>query len=135
MHPNDGRVVSNFIMQALRGQDITLYGDGSQSRAFCYVDDMVDGLLRLMASGEPVTGPINLGNPQEIAVHDLARHIVRLTGASSQIVYRPLPADDPMQRCPDIARASSVLGWRPAIALEDGLRRTIAYFQELLGRA
>jgi UDP-glucuronate decarboxylase len=135
MHPNDGRVVSNFIMQALRGQDITLYGDGSQSRAFCYVDDMVDGLLRLMASDDTVTGPINLGNPQEIAVRDLAQQVLRLTGRSPQIVYRPLPADDPMQRCPDIGLARRVLGWQPAIALEDGLRRTIGYFRDLLRQA
>jgi UDP-glucuronate decarboxylase len=135
MHPNDGRVVSNFIVQALRGQDIALYGGGSQSRAFCYIDDMVDGLLRLMASDDPVTGPINLGNPQEIAVRDLARHIVRLTGSDSQIVCRSLPMDDPMQRCPDIARARNVLGWEPSVGLEDGLRRTIAYFRDLLRQA
>ena len=132
MHPNDGRVVSNFIMQALRGQDITLYGDGSQTRAFCYVDDLVQGFVRLMATDDGVTGPINLGNPHEISVRALAEHVVRLTGSASQIVYRPLPQDDPVQRCPDIALASSVLGWQPRVALEQGLRQTIDYFGRLL---
>ncbi len=134
MHPNDGRVVSNFIMQALRGDAITLYGDGSQTRAFCYVDDLVEGLLRLMASEDAVTGPINLGNPSEIPVRALAERVIALTKSSSQIVYRPLPEDDPMQRCPDIARAQAVLAWQPDVTLDDGLRRTIGYFVQLLER-
>ncbi len=129
MHPNDGRVVSNFIVQALRGEDITLYGDGSQTRAFCYVDDMVDGLVRLMATGDGVTGPMNLGNPHEITVRELAERVVRLTGAGSGMVHRPLPADDPVQRCPDIGMARRVLGWEPEVALEDGLARTVEYFR------
>ncbi len=132
MHPNDGRVVSNFIVQALRGEDITLFGDGGQTRAFCFVDDLIEGFLRLMASGEEVTGPINLGNPHEIPVRALAERVIALTGSRSNIVYRPLPQDDPMQRCPDITRARAVLGWEPGIALDDGLARTIAYFERLL---
>ena len=132
MHPNDGRVVSNFIVQALRGEAITLYGDGSQTRAFCYVDDLVDGLIRLMASGEEVTGPINLGNPAEMPIRALAERVVALIGSRSPIVYRPLPQDDPMQRCPDISRAQQVLGWAPTVALDEGLARTIAYFDRLL---
>lgn len=132
MHPDDGRVVSNFIVQALRGQDITLYGDGMQTRAFCYVDDLIDGLVRLMRSPEEVTGPINLGNPHEIPVRELATRIIAITGARSKLVHRPLPADDPMQRCPDISRAREVLGWQPRVELEQGLRRTIAYFDRLL---
>ena len=135
MHPNDGRVVSNFIVQALRGQDITLYGDGMQTRAFCYVDDLIDGFIRLMRSADDVTGPINLGNPHEIPVRELATRIIDLTGARSKLVHRPLPADDPMQRCPDISRATDVLGWRPAVPLDEGLRRTIAYFEGLLSAA
>ena len=134
MHPNDGRVVSNFIVQALRGADITLYGDGSQTRAFCYVDDLIEGMMRLMASGDDVTGPINIGNPHEMPVRELAERIIRLTGAKSQIVLRPLPEDDPTQRCPDITRARTQLGWEPRVALEDGLSRTIAYFREMLAR-
>ncbi len=132
MHPNDGRVVSNFIVQALKGEDITLYGDGLQTRAFCYVDDLVDGLMRLMETGDAVTGPINLGNPHEITVKELAETVLRLTGAKSQLVFRPLPVNDPMQRCPDIAKAESILGWRPTVALEAGLEKTIAYFDALL---
>ncbi len=132
MHPNDGRVVSNFIVQALRGEDITLFGDGGQTRAFCFVDDLIEGFLRLMATGEEVTGPINLGNPHEIPVRALAERVIALTGSRSNIVYRPLPQDDPMQRCPDITRARAVLGWEPSIALDDGLARTIAYFERLL---
>ncbi len=132
MHPNDGRVVSNFIVQALRGDDITLFGDGGQTRAFCYVDDLIEGFLRLMASGEEVTGPINLGNPHEIPVRALAERVIALTGSRSRIVYRPLPQDDPMQRCPDITRARAVLGWEPGVALDEGLGRTIAYFERLL---
>ena len=132
MLPNDGRVVSNFIVQALTGQDITLYGDGSQTRAFCFVDDLIDGLTRMMATSDDTSGPINLGNPHEITVRELAERIIALTGAPSKIVLRPLPEDDPMQRCPDITRARSLLGWEPKIPLEQGLLRTIAYFESLL---
>ena len=132
MHPNDGRVVSNFIGQALRGEDITLYGDGMQTRAFCYVDDLVDGFVRMMATPEDVTGPVNLGNPHEIPVRELAERIVRLTGSRSRLVHRPLPQDDPMQRCPDIGLAQRLLAWQPRVALDDGLQRTIAYFDKLL---
>ncbi len=132
MHPNDGRVVSNFIVQALRGEPITLYGDGSQTRAFCFVNDLVEGFLRLMATGDDVTGPVNLGNPHEIPVRELAERIIRLTGSQSEIVFRPLPQDDPTQRCPDITLARKLLGWEPAVSLEEGLQRTIAYFARLL---
>jgi len=132
MHPNDGRVVSNFIVQALKGEDITLDGDGSQTRAFCYADDLIEGFVRLMATDDGFTGPINLGNPHEISVRTLAERVIALTGAKSQLVFRPLPADDPIQRCPDIALARSLLGWEPTIALDAGLTRTIAYFDQLL---
>ena len=132
MHPNDGRVVSNFIVQALRGEDITLYGDGMQTRAFCYVDDLIDGMMRLMATGPEVTGPVNVGNPHEIPVRELAERVIRLTGAPSKIVFRPLPQDDPMQRCPDITMARSVLGWEPKVGLDDGLRKAVAYFRQML---
>jgi UDP-glucuronate decarboxylase len=134
MHPNDGRVVSNFIVQALRGEDITLYGDGSQTRAFCYVDDLVDGLVRLMATDDAVTGPMNIGNPHEIPVRELAERTIGLTGSASHIVLRPLPADDPTQRCPDITFARATLGWEPRVKLDDGLNRTIAYFRQLLAQ-
>jgi UDP-glucuronate decarboxylase len=132
MHPNDGRVVSNFIVQALRNEDITLYGDGMQTRAFCYVDDLIDGFIRMMRTDDDVTGPINIGNPHEIPVRELAERVIRLTGSRSQIVHRPLPQDDPLQRCPDISRARQMLGWEPRVALDDGLSRTIAYFHSLL---
>jgi UDP-glucuronate decarboxylase len=132
MLPNDGRVVSNFIVQALTGQDITLYGDGMQTRAFCYVDDLIDGLVRMMGTSDDMTGPVNLGNPHEITVRELAERVIALTGASSKIVFRPLPQDDPMQRCPDITLARSALGWAPQVPLEQGLSRTIAYFEALL---
>jgi UDP-glucuronate decarboxylase len=132
MHPNDGRVVSNFIIQALTGGDITVYGDGRQTRSFCYCDDLVDGLVRLMATGDDVTGPINLGNPSEITIRDLAETILKLTASRSRIVSRPLPLDDPRQRCPDIAKAQSLLGWTPKVPLEDGLKETVAYFGHLL---
>jgi len=132
MHPNDGRVVSNFIVQALRNEPITLYGNGSQTRAFCFVDDLVEGILRLMATRDDVIGPVNLGNPNEIAVRMLAERIIGLTGSRSQIVYRPLPQDDPTQRCPDIALARRLLDWQPTVELDDGLSRTIAYFDRLL---
>jgi UDP-glucuronate decarboxylase len=134
MHPNDGRVVSNFIVQALRGEPITLYGDGSQTRAFCFVTDLIDGIVRLMQTPDDVTGPVNIGNPHEIPVRELAERIVKLTGSRSPIEYRPLPQDDPTQRCPDITLARKLLNWEPAIPLEDGLQRTIAYFATLLSR-
>ena len=132
MHPQDGRVVSNFIVQALRGEDITLYGDGMQTRAFCYRDDLVEGFLRLMATDDDVTGPVNLGNPHEISVRELAERVLRLTGSTSRITYKPLPQDDPMQRCPDIGLARQLLDWEPKTALDDGLLKTIAYFRTLL---
>ena len=132
MHPNDGRVVSNFIVQALRNEDITLYGDGSQTRAFCYVDDLIEAFIRMMATDAAVTGPINIGNPHEIPVRELAERVIRLTGASSGIVHRPLPQDDPLQRCPDITMAGKVLGWKPTVDLDAGLGRTIGYFREML---
>jgi UDP-glucuronate decarboxylase len=132
MHPHDGRVVSNFIIQALTGEDITVYGDGRQTRSFCYSDDLVDGLMRLMATATDVTGPINLGNPDEIAIRDLAEVILRLTKSRSRIESRQLPLDDPRQRCPDVAKAKSLLGWQPKVPLEDGLKDTIAYFRNLL---
>ncbi|HUB97439.1 MAG TPA: UDP-glucuronic acid decarboxylase family protein [Stellaceae bacterium] len=132
MHPNDGRVVSNFIVQALKGEPITLYGDGTQTRAFCYVDDLIDGFVRLMAAPDEVTGPINLGNPVETTVAELAAKIIALTGSRSPIVRRPLPVDDPVQRCPDIDRAKTLLAWQPKIPLDQGLAKTIAYFDKLL---
>jgi UDP-glucuronate decarboxylase len=132
MHPNDGRVVSNFIVQALRGEDITLYGDGQQTRSFCYVDDLVNGLIALMESPEGVTGPINLGNPGEFTIRELAEHVIDLTGSKSQLTNKPLPEDDPKKRRPDITRAKDQLDWEPTIKLRDGLVKTIAYFDELL---
>ena len=135
MHPNDGRVVSNFIVQALRGEPITLFGDGSQTRAFCFVDDLVEGFLRLMKTDDAVTGPVNLGNPHEIPVRELAQRIIRLTGSSSSIVFRPLPQDDPTQRCPDITLARRLLAWEPKGVLDDGVGRTISYFESLLKQA
>ncbi len=130
MHPNDGRVVSNFVVQALKGDPLTIYGEGSQTRAFCYVDDLVDGLIRLMNTPDDVTGPINIGNPAEITIAQLAQTVISLSGSASTLVNEPLPADDPAQRCPDISRAQSVLSWKPAVSLETGLERTIAYFQQ-----
>jgi UDP-glucuronate decarboxylase len=132
MHPNDGRVVSNFIVQALLGRDITVFGDGTQTRSFCYVDDMIDGLLRLMDTADDVTGPINIGNPQEFTIVALAKAVIELTASRSRIVHRPLPQDDPRQRSPDITQAQQVLGWKPQTNLKEGLKRTIAYFDELL---
>jgi UDP-glucuronate decarboxylase len=132
MHPNDGRVVSNFVVQALRGEPITIYGSGAQTRAFCYVEDLVDGLLRLMGSDETVTGPINLGNPGEFTMIELAQLVVELTGSTSQLVFHPLPCDDPKQRRPDISKAESTLNWRPVTPLREGLLKTIAYFDDLL---
>lgn len=131
MHPNDGRVVSNFIVQALKGDPITIYGDGRQTRSFCYVDDLVDGLIRLMAAGEDAAGPVNLGNPEEFTIMELADLVIAETGAKSSLVYGPLPGDDPMQRCPDISLAGALLDWRPTVPLADGLRKTIAYFKDL----
>ena len=133
MHPHDGRVVSNFIVQALRGEDITVYGDGSQTRSFCYVDDLIDGMMRMMATPAEVTGPVNLGNPGEFTILELAEQVIRLTGAKSRVIRKPLPQDDPCRRRPDISLAQRVLGgWTPAVPLEEGLKRTIAYFRERL---
>lgn len=132
MHPNDGRVVSNFIMQALQGQDITLFGDGSQSRSFCYVDDLLDAFIALMATGSDVTGPINIGNPNEFTIKELAEKVIELTDSKSKMVYCPLPSDDPLQRQPNIEVAKSHLGWEPKIQLDEGLKKTIAYFDALL---
>ena len=133
MDPADGRVVSNFICQALTGQPITLYGDGAQTRSFCYVDDLVDGLIRLMDSPDAITGPINIGNPGEFTIRELAETVLDLTGSRSPLICKPLPADDPRQRRPDIARAQADLGWSPKIPLREGLARTIAHFDDLLG--
>jgi UDP-glucuronate decarboxylase len=132
MLPDDGRVVSNFVMQALRGQDITIYGDGTQTRSFCYIDDLVDGLLKLMDSPTEITGPVNLGNPVEFTMRELAEMTLKLTGSRSKLVFLPLPQDDPRQRQPDIAFARSSLAWVPTIPLEEGLKRTIAYFRSVL---
>ena len=132
MHPHDGRVVSNFIVQALLGRDITVYGDGSQTRSFCYVDDLIDGLIRLTATPAEVTGPVNLGNPVEFSVLELARMVIDLTASHSRIVHRPRPEDDPKQRKPDISRAEELLSWKPRTMLKDGLVNTIAYFDRLL---
>ncbi len=132
MHPNDGRVVSNFIVQALQGSPITLYGDGSQTRSFCYVIDLVEGLIGLMEAPDEVTGPVNLGNPTELTIRELAEKVIDMTGSESELEEHPLPGDDPMQRCPDIGLAKSALGWAPRVALEDGLEKTIGYFKETL---
>jgi len=131
MHPHDGRVVSNFIVQALNGEDITIYGDGSQSRSFCYVDDLLDGMIRFMNSREEFIGPVNLGNPGEFTMLELAELVLKLTGASSKIIYMPLPADDPTQRQPNISLAKSELGWEPKIPLAEGLKKTIEYFKSI----
>jgi UDP-glucuronate decarboxylase len=131
MHPNDGRVVSNFIVHALENRPITIYGDGSQTRSFCYVDDLIDGLVRLMNSPREVTGPINLGNPEEFTVRQLAELVVRKTGTSATMEKCDLPADDPRQRQPDISKARELLGWEPKVSLDDGLDRTIAFFRKL----
>ncbi|MGQ3489520.1 UDP-glucuronic acid decarboxylase family protein [Roseovarius pacificus] len=132
MHPDDGRVVSNFIMQALAGKPITIYGDGSQTRSFCFASDLIDGLIRLMNSGPDVVGPINLGNPVELSICELAETVIRMTGSASQLVYKPLPQDDPIQRQPDITRAQEQLGWGPEVTLETGLEATIAYFENII---
>ena len=132
MHPYDGRVVSNFIVQALRGKPITIYGDGSQTRSFCYVDDMVAGFVRLMDAPDDVTGPINLGNPGEFTILQLAKLVVKMTDAKSELIYEPLPEDDPLQRCPNITLAKEKLNWQPNVQLEQGLEKTIAYFSEMI---
>ena len=134
MHPNDGRVVSNFIVQALQNNDITVYGDGMQTRSFCYVDDLVEGLIRLMETGDGVVGPVNLGNPEEFTIRQLAEIVVDITGSASKIIHRPLPTDDPKQRQPDISEAQEWLGWRPTVPLRVGLTKTAAYFEERLAR-
>ncbi|HYA65513.1 MAG TPA: UDP-glucuronic acid decarboxylase family protein [Burkholderiaceae bacterium] len=132
MHPNDGRVVSNFIVQALRGNDITIYGTGEQTRSFCYVDDMIEALVRTMGTADDFTGPVNIGNPGEFTMLELAEKILRLTGSRSKLAFEPLPADDPRQRQPDISLAREQLSWEPKVALEDGLRETITYFRDVL---
>jgi UDP-glucuronate decarboxylase len=132
MDPHDGRVISNFIVQALQGQDITIYGDGSQTRSFCYVDDLIEGMIRMMATSSSVNGPINIGNPGEYTIRELAENIIDLTGSSSKLVVRPLPQDDPRRRCPDITKAGKILDWRPTVDLREGLQKTIAYFDKLI---
>jgi UDP-glucuronate decarboxylase len=132
MHPNDGRVVSNFIVQALQGKDITIYGDGQQTRSFCYVDDLIDAMVRMMNSEEGFTGPVNTGNPGEFTMLELAETILRLSGSKSKLVFQPLPSDDPKQRQPNIELAKSKLGWTPKVNLEDGLKETIAYFKKVV---
>jgi UDP-glucuronate decarboxylase len=132
MHPEDGRVISNFIVQALTNQDITVYGDGSQTRSFCYVDDMTKGLIRMMNGPDDLIGPINLGNPDECSILQLAEMIIRMTGSRSKIIFKPLPQDDPIRRCPDITLAKERLNWEPTVELEEGIRRTIEYFRDLV---
>ena len=135
MNPDDGRVVSNFIVQALRGEDITIYGDGSQTRSFCYVDDLIDGFLRMMRTGHDFTGPVNLGNPGEFTIRQLAEMIIDVVGSQSKLVHEELPEDDPRQRCPDISLAREKLGWEPKVELREGLTRTIAFFEQELAFA
>lgn len=132
MHPNDGRVVSNFILQALQGENLTVYGDGSQTRSFCYVDDLIDGFVRLMESPDDFTGPVNLGNPVEMTMLELAEKVLAITGSDSRIVYEPLPSDDPNQRRPDISKAKEALDWTPRVGLDEGLERTVAYFKQFV---
>ncbi len=134
MHPDDGRVVSNFIVQALQNRDITIFGDGTQTRSFCYVDDLVEGLLKMMDAPAAFTGPLNLGNPREISIGELANMVLELTGSRSKLVFRPLPQDDPRRRQPDITRARKELNWEPRVSLEEGLKKTVAYFENKLGR-
>src|SRR5262249_20107806 len=131
MHPNDGRVVSNFIVQALKGDPITIYGKGTQTRSFCYVDDLINGFVKLMGTPDGFTGPCNLGNPGEFTIKELAEKVIKLTGARSKLIYKPLPVDDPTQRCPDITLAKKHLDWKPTIQLDQGLQKTIAYFDKL----
>lgn len=133
MHPNDGRVVSNFIVQALRGEDITIYGNGQQTRSFCYVDDLVDGLIRMMNSAAETTGPLNLGNPGEFTMLELAEKVLHFTRSTSKLVFLPLPQDDPRQRQPDISRTRAKLDWSPKVELDEGLQKTIAYFKNIVG--
>jgi UDP-glucuronate decarboxylase len=135
MHPNDGRVVSNFILQALDNRDITVFGDGSQSRSFCFVDDLIEGFIRMMAASDDFTGPVNLGNPNEFSILELAERVIALTGSTARIVYQPLPEDDPLQRQPNITLAKEQLGWEPKIQLEEGLKRTIDYFKNMTVRS
>ncbi len=132
MHPNDGRVVSNFIVQALNNEPISIYGSGNQTRSFCYVDDLLEGMVRLMNAPDEITGPINIGNPNEFTIKELAERVIEITGSSSSITYHPLPTDDPMQRCPDISLAKRELDWKPTIELDEGLRKTIQYFEKIL---
>jgi UDP-glucuronate decarboxylase len=132
MHPNDGRVVSNFIVQALKGEDITIFGEGQQTRSFCYRDDLVDAMIRMMATGSDVVGPVNIGNPNEFTIRALAELVLELTGSSSKLVFKPLPQDDPIQRQPDISKAKELLDWQPTVELREGLEKTIGYFDELL---
>jgi len=132
MHPSDGRVVSNFIVQALRGEPITIYSDGQQTRSFCYVDDLIEALIRMMNTPVEFIGPVNVGNPGEFTMLELAEHVIRLAGSASKLAFKPLPQDDPRQRQPDITLARERLGWTPAVSLEDGLRETIAYFRGVL---
>lgn len=135
MHPNDGRVVSNFIVQALKGNDITVYGDGQQTRSFQYVDDLLEGFIRLMATGNNFNGPVNLGNPGEFTILELAEKVINMTGSKSKIIFKPLPSDDPLQRKPDISLAKKVLDWEPLVGLDDGLKKTISYFDQLLSES
>jgi UDP-glucuronate decarboxylase len=135
MHPSDGRVVSNFIMQALAGEDITIYGEGNQTRSFCYAEDLIEGMVRMMNSRPDFTGPVNIGNPGEFTIRELAEKVIALTGSSSSLIYRPLPEDDPLQRKPDISLARKELGWEPTVMLDEGLERTIEYFRTLLQSA
>jgi len=132
MHQNDGRVVSNFIIQALRGDNITVYGDGSQTRSFCYIDDMIEGMIKLMNTPDDITGPVNLGNPSEISILDLAEKVLKITHSKSKIVFKPLPQDDPVRRCPDIKLAKKILKWRPKVGLDEGLEKTAVYFKKVL---
>jgi len=132
MHPNDGRVVSNFIVQALKNNDITIYGDGNQTRSFCYVTDMIDGMVKMMNTDDNIIGPINIGNPSEFTIKELAEKILLLTGSKSKLIYKPLPADDPLQRQPDISKAKKILNWEPKVKLDEGLKKTIAYFKSTL---
>jgi len=132
MHPDDGRVVSNFIVQALKGEDITIYGDGRQTRSFCYVDDLLDAMIRAMNTPDDITGPINLGNPREFTILELANQVIELTGSRSKLIFKPLPADDPRQRQPDITLAKKLLGWAPQMELREGLKNTIQYFEAQL---
>ena len=134
MHPNDGRVVSNFIVQALQDKPITVFGQGSQTRSFCYVDDLIEAMLRMMGAPDEVTGPVNVGNPEEYAIRDLAEKIIELTGSSSELTFHPLPQDDPLQRCPDITKARDLLDWEPTVTLTEGLQKTIAYFDQLMSQ-